>query len=334
MTLTRRHLEQAVPELSGSVTVDGLEGPVDIYRDSYGIPHVRAGSTHDAFFGQAFAAAQDRLWHMQHDRLLAYGRWAEYAGPDALEQDVQMRRFQIGPSVRLDYDHLDDETRAMLRAYAAGVNAFIDSGPLPAEFALVDDTPDRWEPWDCLAVFKGRHILMGVFEAKLWRAKLLRALGPEKTAELLPGHRGDLLIVPPAAEYDADGYDALPHLSDLEGAIGAMRETDSGSNNWALSGARTASGRPLMAGDPHRALDTPNVYYQNHVACPSSTPSACPSRGSRASRTSDTTPTSPGASRTPWPTTRTCTSSDSGTALRCSASTATGGRRSRSAVRC
>ena len=93
----------------------------------------------------------------------------------------------------------------MLEAYAAGVNAFIDSGPLPAELALVDDAPDRWEPWDCLAVFKGRHILMGVFEAKLWRAKLLEALGPEKAAELLPGHRGDLLIVPPAAEYDGAG---------------------------------------------------------------------------------------------------------------------------------
>ena len=225
MTLTRRQLEQAVPELSGSATVDGLEGAVDIYRDSYGIPHVRAGSTGDAFFGQAFAAAQDRLWHMQHDRLLAYGRWAEYAGPDALEQDIQMRRFQIAPSVRLDYDHLNDETRAMLDAYAAGVNAFIDSGPLPAELALVEDVPERWEPWDCLAVFKGRHILMGVFEAKLWRAKLLAALGPEKAAELLPGHRGDLLIVPPATEYDGAGYDPLPHLSDLDQAIGAMRET-------------------------------------------------------------------------------------------------------------
>ena len=268
MTLTRSQLEQAVPNLSGSVTVDGLEGAVDIYRDSHGIPHVRAGSTRDAFFGQAFAASQDRLWHMQHDRLLAYGRWAEYAGVDALDQDVQMRRFQIGPSVRLDYEHLNDETRAMLYAYAAGVNAFLQSGPLPAEFALVDDTPERWEPWDCLAVFKGRHILMGVFEAKLWRNKLLAALGPEKTAELLPGHRGDLLIVPPAAEYDGAGYDPLPHLSDLEQAIGAMRETDSGSNNWALSGSRTASGKPLMAGDPHRGLDTPNVYYQNHVACP------------------------------------------------------------------
>ena len=162
------------------MAVDGLEGAVEIYRDSYGIPHVRAGSTRDAFFGQAFAAAQDRLWHMQHDRLVAYGRWAEYAGPDVLEQDVQMRRFQIGPSVRLDYEHLNDEARAMLEAYAAGVNAFIDSGPLPAELALVDDAPERWEPWDCLAVFKGRHILMGVFEAKLWRAKLLEALGPEK----------------------------------------------------------------------------------------------------------------------------------------------------------
>ena len=137
MTLTRKDLERAVPDLSASLTLGGLEGPVDVYRDSFGIPHVRAGSTSDAFFGQAFAAAQDRLWHMQHDRLLAYGRWAEYAGPDALEQDLQMRRFQIGPSVRRDYENLNGETRAMLGAYAVGVNAFIDSRKLPVEFDLV-----------------------------------------------------------------------------------------------------------------------------------------------------------------------------------------------------
>ncbi len=268
MTLTRKDLERAVPDLSASLTLGGLEGPVDVYRDSFGIPHVRAGSTSDAFFGQAFAAAQDRLWHMQHDRLLAYGRWAEYAGPDALEQDLQMRRFQIGPSVRRDYENLNGETRAMLGAYAVGVNAFIDSRKLPVEFDLVGDTPERWEPWDCLAVFKGRHILMGVFEAKLWRARLLNALGASRTAELLPGHKGDLLIVPPATEYDSAGLDALAHLSGMEEAIGEMRDVDSGSNNWAVSGSRTASGKPLMAGDPHRGLDTPNVYYQNHIACP------------------------------------------------------------------
>ena len=241
MTLTRRQLEEAVPELSGSVAVDGLEGAVEIYRDSYGIPHVRAGSTRDAFFGQAFAAAQDRLWHMQHDRLVAYGRWAEYAGPDALEQDVQMRRFQIGPSVRLDYEHLNDEARAMLEAYAAGVNAFIDSGPLPAELALVDDAPDRWEPWDCLAVFKGRHILMGVFEAKLWRAKLLEAFGPGEGCRAAAGP-------PRRPAHRASGgrvrrrriWTPCRTSPTSKAAIGAMREIDSGSNNWACP----ARGRP------------------------------------------------------------------------------------------
>ena len=269
MTLTRKDLEKSVPDLSGSLTVDGLEGPVNVYRDSFGIPHVRAGSTHDAFFGQAFATAQDRLWHMQHDRLLAYGRWAEYAGPHALDQDLQMRRFQIGPSVRQDFEHLNDESRAMLEAYAAGVNAFIDAADaLPVEFELVSATPEPWQPWDCLAVFKVRHILMGVFEAKLWRARLLSTFGARKAADLLPGHEGDLLIVPPAAEYDGEGLDALTHLSGLEDAIGEMAEVFAGSNNWAVAGSRTASGKPLMAGDPHRGLDTPNVYYQNHIACP------------------------------------------------------------------
>ena len=279
----------AMPDTISDMTLSGLEGEVAITRDGFGIPHVNAGSEHDAYFGQGFATAQDRLWHMDYDRARAYGRWAEFIGPDGIEHDVMMRRFQIRDSVERDWKALSDDARAMFEAYSQGVNAFIESSEaLSIEYVLIGREPDPWRPQDCLAVFKVRHIMMGVFEGKTWRARLLNTFGPDRAASLLKGYGhewrdrvksiwGDerassfssqLVIVPPGAESESDIIDGIDHLENGLAAIEWLKDDDGGSNNWAVHGSRTASGKPLVAGDPHRGLDTPNVYYQNHIACP------------------------------------------------------------------
>ena len=265
---TKEDLKASLPDTFSSLRLRGLDATIEIFRDNYGIPHVKAQRVHDAFFGQGFATAQDRLWQMEHDRRVAYGRWAEYAGTTAVAQDQMMRRFRIGPTVQADYEAVDNETKAMLDAYAAGINAFVETTEsLPIEYDLVGDHPQPWQPWDCMAVFKVRHILMGTFESKLWRARLVNELGPERATTLFPGYQhGHLLVVPPGATYDGPIDDALEELSRGAETIKWLRETDAGSNNWVLAGSRTASGKPLLAGDPHRALDTPNVYYQNHIS--------------------------------------------------------------------
>jgi penicillin amidase len=273
---------------------------------------VRAGSLHDAFLAQGFVHAQDRLWHMEYDRRRAYGRWAECAGPLALDTDIQMRRFRLEASARADYAAIAPRTREMLDAYAAGVNAFIETThTLPVEYGLVGARPEPWRPWDSFAVYKVRHVLMGVWQTKAWRGRLVRHLGAERAAQLCPGTPlAPMLIVPPGAEYDGPAADGLCELASMEAALAqvaallgepqdgpglgspafeasdeqtcepqdgpglgspafeASDEIDGGSNNWAVSGRRTASGKPLVAGDPHRPLDVPNVYYQNHLACP------------------------------------------------------------------
>jgi len=214
--------------------------------------------------------AQDRLWHMEYDRRRAYGRWAEALGPAGLAEDRTMRRFRIGPCLPGIHAGLQPETRTMLEAYALGVNAFLASGaPLPAEFALTGLKPQPWLPLDCLAVFMVRHILMGVWESKLWRARMLHAMGPERVAAFHPGYAaGQLVIVPPDGRYQGAPLQACEALKEGLAHLTYLRHgTEDGSNNWALGGARTASGKPLLAGDPHRALDVPNVYYQNHIAC-------------------------------------------------------------------
>ena len=160
-----------------------------------------AENEHDAFFAQGFVTAQDRLWHMEYDRLRGSGRWAEAVGDSALEQDKLMRRFRIVASAKADHAAMDGHTRMVFDAYAAGVNAFINGDdPLPAEYAIAGVEPEPWQPWHSLVVYKVRHILMGVFESKIWRARMVRAMGPEKAGRLFPGYEpGHLMILPPGS---------------------------------------------------------------------------------------------------------------------------------------
>jgi penicillin amidase len=264
-------LRAAVPEFPGVLRLRGLDHPVQIARDRLDIPHIWAHSMPDAFLAQGFAHAQDRLWQMDYDRHRAYGRAAEYLGSSALRQDQLLRRLQLEASARADYNAVTPETRAMLDAYTAGVNAFLETTTrLPVEYQLLDTTPAPWQPWDACAVFKVRHVFTGgVWQAKLWRARLLRHLGPELTAKLYADESPDQpLIVLPDMNYHGPALNALDVLQTGEAFVNLVPELDDGSNSWVVAGWRTASGRPLLAGDPHRALDTPNVFYQNHLTCP------------------------------------------------------------------
>lgn len=253
-----------------TVVLDGLKGPVVLFRDPLGIPHVKAGSVADAFFAQGYIHAEDRLWQMESDRRRAAGRWAEVVGQAGVAQDRLMRSFQLYETARQDFEGVAPESRAMLEAYAAGVNAWVASAgeDLPAEFALTGISPEPWQPWDGLAVYKVRHILMGVWEGKLWRAKLLAQVGPEMLAALYPGtSAGELLIDGGRFTGTREVQALIDQLTEAMAHLEWLKEDGGGSNNWVLDGARTASGLPLLAGDPHRAVDVPNVYYQNHVAC-------------------------------------------------------------------
>ena len=273
-------LTAAIPKLSGTLKLDGLKARVEVYRDNLGIPHVQAENEHDAFFAQGFVTAQDRLWHMEYDRLRATGRWAEAVGDGALEQDKLMRRFRLAASAKADYAAMDEHTRIVFDAYAAGVNAFIDGpDPLPAEYAIAGIEPEPWQPWHSMAVYKVRHILMGVFESKIWRARMVRGMGPEKAGQLFPGYEpGHLLILPPGATAPGPLDQGLKGLAEGAAALNYLGEMDGGSNSWVLAGqppggiqdgagVGTSTGKPLLAGDSHRGLDTPNAYYQNRIAC-------------------------------------------------------------------
>jgi penicillin amidase len=248
--------------------VEGIDAEVVVHRDKWGIPHVRAGSAFDAFFGQGFVQAADRLGQLDYDRRRAYGRWAEVAGESAVAFDRFARRCGLDRAARHEYDALGDESRAVLDAFAAGVNAWLALDcPLPTDLALVDVRPQRWEPWDCSAVFLVRHVVFANWQKKLWRGRLASALGAEAVASLEGKHARDVpLIVPPGGLFAPPALDARD-LGPVTVAMGELAESAGGSNSWVLAGTRTASGLPIVAGDPHRLIEVPGVYAQVHLAC-------------------------------------------------------------------
>lgn len=250
----------ALPDTEATLTLEGLGAQVVIHRDAFGIPHVQATTVADAFFGQGFVHAQDRLWQMEMDRLKISGRAASVLGPAWVNFDAFVRRADVVAAAHADMTVLDDDALMVLTAYAAGVNAFIAStDALPVEMTMLGITAAPWEPWHCSGVLKVRHVLMGPMHTKLWRWRLLEGLGTELLRKIAPSDgREDTLIMPVGGTEIWNAVDPL--------AFAESTAVD-GSNSWAVHGSRSASGLPLVAGDPHRAIEVPNVYYQNHIAC-------------------------------------------------------------------
>lgn len=245
-SITPADLHAALPDVTSTLHLPGVQQPVDIYRDRWGIPHIRAASEHDAFFAQGFVTAQDRLWHMDYDRQRALGRWAEWVGPSGVAEDRLMRTLRLERAARADLEVTSPAARAMLSAHTAGINAFLaTTRTLPIECTILDTTPEPWHDWHSLAVYKLRNMLMGTYEMKLWRARLALGLGPDAAAALCEDSpAGRLVAVPPGATYDGPPLACLDELAAVATQLNWLRETDGGSNAWVLGGAHTASGLP------------------------------------------------------------------------------------------
>ncbi len=237
-----------------------MTGPVTIRRDEYGIAHIKATSDHDLFEAEGYIHAIDRVVQMDGDRRTAYGTLAERDGARAIGSDRFWRPMGIGRVTAAEWDGLDPKTRAMFEAYAHGVNRGLVHHE---ELYRRQGWPLRpWEPQDSLAVLKVRHLLMGVFERKLWWGRLLSRLGPERFVEVLARLAGETLVmVPPGVT--ATGPDIPIGAADFPPESAAS--DGAGSNNWVVAGSRTESGFPIVAGDPHRAVELPNVYYPVHL---------------------------------------------------------------------
>jgi penicillin amidase len=238
-----------------------------ITRDQHAVPHVQADTAADAWAGMGYACAQDRLFQMDYDRRRACGRWAEVAGPSALGADVLARRLGLAAAAQRDVHVMSAPTRASFEAYASGVNQAIADGalPLPARHAV-----EPWQAWHSVAGYLVRHVHMGQWQHKLANAVVLARAGTEAFGllESRPAP-GSAVSVPPGGRLTHPVAALLDEAAaDLEGHLGFLAEVEPGSNAWAVSGRRTAHGGAVICNDSHRALDTPNVYWQCRVTCP------------------------------------------------------------------
>src|SRR2546430_2868741 len=282
---------------SPTLQLSGLRDRVTVRRDERGIPYIEAANDADLYFAQGFVAASDRLWQMDLLRRTVRGELSEIFGNTVLGQDKTHRVFGFAGILDEAVTHLPANLSVATKAYADGVNAFIDSRTdqnLPPEFLLLQYKPRPWTPADSLAVGK----LLAEYLSASWQLDLMRAsmanLPKEKREALLPDTSPlDVLVVGSdrASSKTADremkqtlpdslvpDKQVLAQLNDLIenerrsferlGLVAPKPETIQASNNWVRSGQRTASGKPLLANHPHKPPSAPGLWHQTELIAP------------------------------------------------------------------
>jgi penicillin G amidase len=256
--LARRPL----PKQRGTIELQGLEGRVRVRRDRWGVPHIEADAHRDLYFAEGFVHGQDRLWQMDFYRRVVEGRVAEMAGDDGLPIDRLMRTLGMHRVAEREEAALDPALRALLERFCEGVNAAAAAAPaLPFEMQLLRLDFKPWRPVDILGL--GKLLAFGLstnWERELLRADMLRALGPELTARFDPTYPADNPVVTQEA-WSGDGLAIVEQIDAVRRSMGLAAEA-SGSNNWAVSGSLSATGAPLIAGDPHLPPSMPGIWYQ------------------------------------------------------------------------
>jgi len=273
----------SLPQLAGEVRVGGLEAPVTISRDAFGIPLIEAESERDAAFALGFVHAQDRLWQMEMSRRIGAGRLAEVVGEEGIATDRFLRTLGLYRAAEAALGHLSAEAILWLEAYALGVNAVIldRSRPLPPEFLILRHRPEPWVPADSLVLVKTMALsLIESWRRELTRATVLAELPADAMDDLWPpvradavttirGEAADFATVAPEAPVDLALVRAIgDQAGELLAALPLATPPGQGSNGWVIAGDHTASGAALFANDPHLSLGTPAHWYLASIRTP------------------------------------------------------------------
>ena len=209
----------------------GVTVPFNTYRDTWGIPHLKADTEIELAFAQGYNAALDRGWQIEVERQRVKGTSASFLGREHLEWDKFARRTKIDETARICYQNLNFETRHWILSFVKGINAAVGKCDASA-FDEHGISAQPWEPWTPISVWLSTHILMGGFASKLWKEEVIKRLGEE-------------------------------YLN----CFSSENFTSANSNGWYIPGNQTESGFPLQAGDPHRVVELPSCYQQVRLSC-------------------------------------------------------------------
>jgi penicillin G amidase len=255
------------PRVEGSVVAAGLHAPVDVIRDRWGVPHLFAKDEHDLFFAQGYVHAQDRLFQMELGRRVGEGTMSAALGPPGIPVDRVIRTLGLRRMAERAWSALDAGSRAVLEAYAEGVNARLDGDdPLPVELTILGFAPTRWSPIASLVLGNVLALMLsGNYRIELLRAALVAEGGEALADLLLPPHAPETPTIVPPAVRKVEGLAGVASMAGLDGLDRLLGDPNivSGSNNWVVHGSRTATGKPLLANDVHIGLGLPSTWYEN-----------------------------------------------------------------------
>lgn len=318
----RARAREALAPIDGEIALDGLQAPVEVLRDRWGVPHIYASTLEDLFFAQGFVAAQDRLWQLDLWRRVAEGRLAEVLGPGAVPRDTFARLLRYRGDMTAEWASYAPDARRIVEAFVRGINAqiaWVEARPerLPVEFQLTGTRPEPWTPEVVVSRMAGYAMTRNV-RSEVQRARLARAVGIARVAEFMPPDPPVPITLPDGLDLADIGSDILalaeaadapvsfaatssrpagvagplggsaPVLAWARPGVAAPRAPEDpgavhparilaalaeeyatrGSNNWVVAAGRTATGRPLLANDPHRALQLPSLRYTVHLNGP------------------------------------------------------------------
>jgi penicillin G amidase len=290
----------ALSRIDGELELEGLHHPVEVIRDRWGVAHIYARTVDDLFFAQGFVAAQDRLWQMDLWRRTADGTLAELLGPAAVPRDTFARLLRYRGDMEAEWRSYAPDARLIVEAFVRGVNAQIalvneDASKLPIEFQITGSQPRPWTPDVVLGRMAG-YVMTRNARSELQRALLARTIGLDRVNEYMPldpevrlslpegldlrDLSEDVLALAAAAaqplQFGETGTAADARLASVPARLrpwaGIQRTGNeyatAGSNNWVVSGVRSVTGRPLLANDPHRAIQVPSLRYSVHLNGP------------------------------------------------------------------
>ncbi|MEH1786213.1 penicillin acylase family protein [Nostoc sp.] len=289
-------VRQSFPQESGTIQLPELKAEVSVQRDKWGIPHIYAANSHDLFMAQGYIHAQDRFWQMDFWRHIGSGRLSEMFGSSQVDTDKYLRTMGWARVAQQEIQEINAEMKAYLEAYADGVNAYLtehQGSALSLEYTVLKFLNPGYkpEPWQILhSLTWGKVMAYDLgrnFESEIERAILLKTLTHTQVEELFPPYPQDLPVILPEfqegegarkgrnnnVEVLLDSPDVLPALESinqpmmaLEQLIGPTR-IGIGSNNWVISGQRTATGKPILANDPHLGVQIPSIWYELGLHC-------------------------------------------------------------------
>jgi penicillin G amidase len=258
---------RAMPAYSGGLALPGLKAEARVWRDGYGVPHIFAASPDDAARALGYVHASERLYQMEIQRRVGQGRLAEIAGPDLVGVDRFIRTLDLYNLAKNSFSALSPWAQARLQAYSDGVNAFLEThtNALPPEFLILGDTPEPWTPADTMVWGKLISLqLSSGYSMQALRARLMEKLSPEQVRWLFPPLATDTPVTtsPLANPRHAGSDDPAKRLGAL------LPLGHAASNEWVISGARTVTGKPILANDPHLEIGAPILWYLARIVTP------------------------------------------------------------------